>query len=166
MIINYNYNPTSVHSCVYVPIPLVYPSILLVNHIRGTVFKLLYINISNDSGYSCCPDEERFYTFKILAFRTLKLQLFPVVVFAFNQCYFSFPMVVGFHGNQLKTTCMNMNLMHLRHCKILPKFFVVIATTYPWQPHKSVLWLRTCLPNVSTKKFHILMLLNVFLLQW
>ena len=33
--------------CVYVPIARVYPSALLVNHIRGTVFKLLYINISN-----------------------------------------------------------------------------------------------------------------------
>ena len=51
----------------------VYPSVLLVNHIRGTVFKLLYINVSNDSPYFHCPDEERFYPFEILAFRTLKL---------------------------------------------------------------------------------------------
>ena len=56
-----------------VPIARVYPSILLVNHIRGTGFKLLYINISKDSPYFRCPDEERFYPFKILAFRTLKL---------------------------------------------------------------------------------------------
>ena len=69
---------------VYVPIARVYPLILLVNHIRGTVFKLLYINISNDSPYFHCPDEERFYPFEILAFRTLKLYLFRVVVFAFN----------------------------------------------------------------------------------
>ena len=48
-------------------------SILLVSHIRGTVFKLLYINISNDSPYFHCPDEERFYPFEILALRTLKL---------------------------------------------------------------------------------------------
>ena len=66
------------------PIARVYLSISLVNHIRGTVFKLLYINISNDSPYFHCPDEERFYPFEILAFRTLKLQLFRVVVFAFN----------------------------------------------------------------------------------
>ena len=59
--------------CVYVPIACVYPSILLANHIRGTVFKLLYINISDDSPYLRCPDEERFYPFEILAFRTLKL---------------------------------------------------------------------------------------------
>ena len=41
----YNYNLSSVDSCVYVPIAHVYPSILLVNHNRGTVFKLLYLNI-------------------------------------------------------------------------------------------------------------------------
>ena len=64
---------TSVHSptftCVYVPISRVYPSIPLVNHIRGTVFKLLYINISNDSPYFRCPDERRFYPIEILAFK-------------------------------------------------------------------------------------------------
>ena len=59
--------------CVYVPIARVYPSDLLVNHIRGTLFKLLYINISNDSPYFRCPDEQRFYPFEILTFRTLKL---------------------------------------------------------------------------------------------
>ena len=59
--------------CVYVPIARVYPSILLVNHIRGTVFNLLYINIFNDSPYFRGPDEERFYPFEILAFKTLKL---------------------------------------------------------------------------------------------
>ena len=52
--------------CVYVPLAHVYPSILLVNHIRGTVFKLLYINISNDSPYFRCPDEGWFYPFEIL----------------------------------------------------------------------------------------------------
>ena len=36
---------------VYVPTARVYPSILLVNHIRGTVFKLLDIHNSNDSLY-------------------------------------------------------------------------------------------------------------------
>ena len=48
-----------------------------------------YINISNDSPYFRCPDEERFYPFEILAFRTLKLYLFRVVVLAFNKFYFS-----------------------------------------------------------------------------
>ena len=37
-----------------------------------------------------CPDEERFYMFEIIfAFRTIILQLFRVVVFAFNKPYFS-----------------------------------------------------------------------------
>ena len=44
--------------------------ILLLNHIRDTVFKLLYINVSSGSAYFRCPDEERFYLFEILAFRT------------------------------------------------------------------------------------------------
>ena len=56
------------------------------NHIRGTVFKLLYMHNSNDPLYFHCSDEEQFYPFEILAFRTLKLQLFRVVVFAFNVC--------------------------------------------------------------------------------
>ena len=50
-------------NCVYVPIARVYPSILLVNHIRGTVFKLLYIHISNDSPYFRCPEHENFSYF-------------------------------------------------------------------------------------------------------
>ena len=53
--------------------PYNYPSILLVNHICGTLFKLLYIHNSNDSPYFRCPDEERFYPFEILALRTLEL---------------------------------------------------------------------------------------------
>ena len=88
-----NYNPTSVHSPTFtlciVPAARVYPSILLVNHIRGTVFKLLYIHNSNDSPYFRCSDEERFYPFEILALRTLLLLLFRVVVFAFDKFYFS-----------------------------------------------------------------------------
>ena len=56
---------------VYVPTARVYLSILLVNHIRGSVFKLLSIHNSNDSPYFRCPDEERFYPFEILALRTL-----------------------------------------------------------------------------------------------
>ena len=34
---------------------------------------LLYINISKDSPYFRCQDEEHFYPFEILGFRTLKL---------------------------------------------------------------------------------------------
>ena len=60
----------------------------MVNHNRGTVFKPLYINISNDSPYFRCPDEELFYPFEILAFRTLKLLLFRVVAFPYNKFQF------------------------------------------------------------------------------
>ena len=38
----------------------------------------------NDSPYFRCPDEERFYPFEILALRTVKVQLFRVVVFTFK----------------------------------------------------------------------------------
>ena len=61
----------------------------MVSHIHGTVFKRLHIYISNNSPYFRCPDEERFHPFEILAFRTLKRQLFRVVVFAFNKLFFS-----------------------------------------------------------------------------
>ena len=62
-----------------------YPSILSVNHICGTVFKLLYINICNDSPYFRCHDEELFYSFEIMAFKNPETLFIRVVIFAFNK---------------------------------------------------------------------------------
>ena len=54
-----NHNRTSVHTptlTLYIFLqPVFYPSVIFVNHIRGTVFKLLYINISSDSLYFLLP---------------------------------------------------------------------------------------------------------------
>ena len=65
-----NHNGISVHRptlTLYIFLyPVSYPSMLLVNHICSTVFKLLYINISKESPYFRFPDEERFYPFEIL----------------------------------------------------------------------------------------------------
>ena len=41
--------------------------------------------MDNDSPYFRCPDEERFYPFDILAFRTLKILLLCVVVLALHE---------------------------------------------------------------------------------
>ena len=60
----------------------------------GIVFKLLYINIFNDSPYFRCPDGERFYPFEIFGFRKLKLYLFRVAVFAFNTIWAVVPSLV------------------------------------------------------------------------
>ena len=58
-------------------------------YVVAMVAKLPWQPQGYDSPYFRCPDEERFYPFEILALRTLKLQLFRVVVFAFNKFYFS-----------------------------------------------------------------------------
>ena len=81
-----NYNPTSVHSPTFTLCICSYSPCLSFNPIGQSyswccesleIFKyksyLLYINISSDSRYFRCPDEEQFYPFEILAFRTLKL---------------------------------------------------------------------------------------------
>ena len=100
-------NQTSDHQSIILPLykvqPLHFicsysPCFILQSYWSIILVVLLYVNISNDSPYIRCPDEERFYLFEILAFGTLKLQIICAAVFAFNKFCLINPIWIGGGG--------------------------------------------------------------------